>query len=279
MGLHARIWFTAKQKAELWERWKKGQSAAAISRALERRSKTGVERIVVLHGGIAPTPRRRALAALRLEEREDISRGIAAGRAIRQIAQGLGRAPSTVSRGDQAQRRQSGGRAWERALRPKPCRLALHRELRWRVAQKLALQWSPGQISGWLKHEFPTDQGMQISHEAIYRGLFIQTHGVLKKELTAHLRTARRMRRPKSHNVKSGQGHILDMVSIRERPAEVEDRAVPGHLGRRPSYRGERHAHSHARRAQYPLHDARQDPSQGHDDCCCYACQAHPQAA
>ena len=232
----SRIWFTAQQKADLWERWRNGQSAAAISRALERRNKTGVERIVVLHGGIAPAPRRRAVAALRLEEREEISRGIAVGRSMRRIAQVLGRAPSTVSReirrngGSQAYRANRADRsAWERALRPKPCRLALHRELRWRVAQKLALQWSPEQISGWLKQEFPTDQDMQISHEAIYRSLFIQTRGVLKKELTAHLRTARRMRRPKSHNAKSGQGHILDMVSIRERPAEVEDRAVPGH--------------------------------------------------
>ena len=170
MGLHARIWFTVAQKAELWERWKNGQSAAAISRALERRNKTGVERIVVLHGGIAPAPRRRALAALRLEEREEISRGIAASWSIRRIAQGLGRAPSTVSReirrngGIQGYRaNQADRRTWERALRPKPCRLALHRELRWRVAQKLALQWSPEQISGWLKQEFPTDQGMQIS--------------------------------------------------------------------------------------------------------------------
>ena len=114
-------------------------------------------------------------------------------------------------------------------MRPKPCRLALYSALRWRVAQKLALQWSPQQISGWLKQEFPTHQDMQISHEAIYRSLFIQTRGVLKKELAAQLRTARRMRHPKSHNAKSGQGHILDMVSIRERPAEIEDRAVPGH--------------------------------------------------
>jgi IS30 family transposase len=232
----SRIRFTAQQKADLWERWRNGQSAAAISRALERRNKTGVERIVVLHGGIVPALRRRAVAALRLEEREEISRGIAVGRSLRQIAQGLGRAPSTVSRetrrngGSHAYRANRADRsAWERALRPKPCRLALHRELRWRVAQKLALQWSPEQISGWLKQEFPTDQDMQISHEAIYRSLFIQTRGVLKKELTAHLRTARRMRRPKRHNAKSGQGHILDMVSIRERPAEVEDRAVPGH--------------------------------------------------
>src|SRR5215467_13980804 len=232
----SRIWFTAAQKAELRERWKSGSSAGAISRALDRRNKTGVLRIVTLHGGIAPAPRRRALASLRLEEREEISRGIAAGQSIRQIADGLGRAPSTVSReirrncgGQRYRANRADRRAWERALRPKPCRLALHRELRWRVAQKLARQWSPEQISGWLKQEFPTDQDMQISHEAIYRSLFIQTRGVLKKELAAHLRTARRMRRPKSHNTKSGQGHILDMVSIRERPAEVEDRAVPGH--------------------------------------------------
>jgi IS30 family transposase len=232
----SRILFTAAQKAELWERWRNGQSAAALSRALERKNKTGVERIVVLHGGIVPAPRRRALAALRLEEREEISRGIAVGRSIRQIAQCLGRAPSTVSReirrngGSQAYRaNRADRRAWELASRPKPCRLALYRELRWRVAQKLALQWSPQQISGWLKQEFPTHQDMQISHEAIYRSLFIQTRGVLKKELTAQLRTARRMRRPKNHNAKSGQGHILDMVSIRERPAEIEDRAVPGH--------------------------------------------------
>src|SRR5271155_4081579 len=136
----SRIWFTAAQKVELWERWKNGQSAAAISRALERKNKTGVERIVVLQGGIVPASRRRALAALRLEEREEISRGIAVGRSIRQIAQGLGRAPSTVSReirrngGSQAYRaNRADRRAWEQALRPKPCRLALYRELRWRV--------------------------------------------------------------------------------------------------------------------------------------------------
>src|ERR1700716_2597030 len=217
----SRIWFTATQKAELWERWKSGLGVAAISRALDRRNKTGVLRIVTLHGGIAPAPRRRALAALRLEEREEISRGIAAGQSSREIRRN---GASRRYRANPADRS-----AWERALRPKPCRLALHRELRWRVAQKLALQWSPEQISGWLKREFPTDQEMQISHEAIYRSLFVQTRGVLKKELTAHLRTRRQMRLPKSHNAGSGRGHILDMVSIRERPAEAEDRAVPGH--------------------------------------------------
>ena len=142
--------------------------------------KTGVERIAVLHGGIGPAPRRRAFAALRLEEREEISRDIAVGRSIRQIAQSLGRAPSTVSReirrngGSQAYRaNRADRRAWERALRPKPCRLAQRRELRWRVAQKLALQWSPEQISGWLKQEFPTHQDMQISHEGDYRNFCV----------------------------------------------------------------------------------------------------------
>jgi IS30 family transposase len=234
--LTSRIFFTAKQKAELWERWKNGQSVLAISRALERRNKTGIQRIVALHGGIAPAPRRRAVAALKLEEREEISRGVAAGRSVRRIAQRLRRSPSTISReirrngGSRAYRaNRADRRAWDRALRPKPCRLALHRELRWRVAQKLALQWSPAQISGWLKQQFPTDRDMRISHEAIYRSLFVQTRGVLKKELMAQLRTRRQMRHAKGGNAKNGQGHILDMVSIRERPAEAEDRAVPGH--------------------------------------------------
>jgi transposase, IS30 family len=201
----SRIWFAPKQKDELWERWKNGQSVLAISRTLERRNKTGVQRIVALRGGIAPAPRRRAVTALRLEEREEISRGIAAGRSIRRIARGLGRSPSTISRdirrngGSQAYRaNRADRRAWERALRPKPCRLALQRELRWRVAQKLAQQWSPEQISGWLKQQFPTDRDMRISHEAIYRSLFVQTRGVLKKELTAQLRTRRPMRHAKA---------------------------------------------------------------------------------
>src|SRR5450631_4362548 len=233
---NARTWFTPKQKAELWERWRSGQCVADIARALDRRNKSGVYRVLALNGGIAPAPRRRAAVALRLEEREEISRGIAAGRSIRRIAQGLGRPPSTVSReirrnnGCSAYRASEADTcAWERALRPKPCRLARHGELRWRVAQKLALQWSPAQISGWLKQQFPTDRDMRISHEAIYRSLFVQTRGVLNKELTAQLRTRRQMRHAKGGKAKNGQGHILDMVSIRERPVEAEDRAVPGH--------------------------------------------------
>jgi len=233
---HSRTRFTARQRVELWERWRCGQCVADIARALGRRNKSGVYRILAVNGGITPEPRRRGRRALRLEEREEISRGVAAGRSVRRIAQDLGRSPSTVSR----ELRRNGGcnvyraseadtRAWERALRPKPCRLALNATLRWRVAQKLALQWSPEQVSGWLKRQFPADQDMQISHEAIYRSLFIQTRGVLKKELMKHLRTARQMRQAKGGTTKSGLGQIVDTVSIRERPAEAEDRAVPGH--------------------------------------------------
>ena len=233
---NARPRFTPKQKAELWDRWRNGQCIADIARALERRNKSGVYRVLALNGGITPAARRRAPVALRLEEREEISRGIAAGRSIRRIAARLGRAPSTVSRevrrhgGASAYRAsQADADAWEMALRPKPCRLAAHPELRWCVAQKLALEWSPEQISGWLKREFPADEGMQVSHETIYRSLFVQTRGVLKKELMAHLRTARQMRQAKGGTRRSGLGQLVDTVSIRERPAEAEDRAVPGH--------------------------------------------------
>ena len=236
MELVSRIWFTAQQKAELWERWKGGQCIASIARMLGRRNKSGVYRILALNGGIIPAPRRRRTQALRLDEREEISRGLAADRSIRQIASSLGRAPSTVSR---EIRRNGGGqgyrasradqRAWEQALRPKPCRLARHAPLRWRVAQKLAQQWSPEQIAGWLKRQYPTDPDMHLSHETIYRSLFVQTRGVLKKELMAHLRTKRQLRQAKGGVTKSGVGQIVDTVSIRERPAEAEDRAVPGH--------------------------------------------------
>ena len=232
----SRIWFTPAQKLELWERWKQGESISAISRALERRNKSGVRQIVALYGGIAPAPRRRAIAALRVEEREEISRGIAAGLSLRSIARALGRSPSTVCReigrngGWRAYRAARADKlAWERALRPKRCRLACHGRLRRRVAQKLALRWSPQQIAGWLKRQYPGDPDMQISHEAIYRSLFIQARGVLRKELMAHLRTRRQMRLAKGARTGKGHGQIIDMVSIRERPAEADDRAVPGH--------------------------------------------------
>ncbi len=236
MGEIARIRFTPKQKVELWERWKSGQCVADIARALERRNKSGVYRQLALTGGIAPAPRRRASLALTLEEREEISRGVAAGRSIRRIAAGLGRCPSTVSRelkrnGGASSYRASEAEvcAWDRALRPKPCRLATHPELRWHVAEKLARQWSPEQISGWLKQEFGSEQEMQISHETIYKSLFVQARGVLKKKLMVHLRTRRQLRQAKGGTMKQGLGSIVDAISIRERPAEAEDRAVPGH--------------------------------------------------
>ena len=232
----SRLRFSASERAELWERWRSGQCVADIARALERRNKSGVYRVLALNGGIAPAPRRRAPLRLGPEEREEISRGIAAGRSIRQIARCLGRSASTVSR----ELRRNGGHgiyraseadsgAWERAHRPKRCRLASHPELRWRVAEKLALLWSPQQIAGWLKREFALVQDMHISHETIYRSLFVQARGVLKKEFMAHLRTRRQLRQAKGGTVKSGLGQIVDAVSIRERPAEAEDRAVPGH--------------------------------------------------
>ena len=232
----SRIWFTPKQKVELWDRWRNGQCIADIARALQRRNKSGVLRILALNGGISPRARRRAPEALTPEEREEISRGIAAGCSIRRIARGLGRSASTVSReisrngGSSTYRAsEADAWAWERALRPKPCRLATHADLRWRVAQKLARQWSPVQISGWLRREYPEDQDMQVSHETIYRSLFVQSRGVLKKALMEHLRTARQMRQPKGGTVKIGLGQIVGAVSIRERPAEAEERAVPGH--------------------------------------------------
>jgi IS30 family transposase len=232
----SRVWFMPQQKAELWERWKGGQCVAAIARTLGRRNKSGVYRVLALNGGIMPTPRRRARLALKLDEREEISRGLAAGQSLRQIAHGLGRAPSTISR----EIRRSGGSqgyrasradqlAWERALRPKACRLARQAPLRWRVAQKLAQQWSPEQIAGWLKQQYPSDPDMQLSHETIYRSLFVQARGVLKKELMAHLRTGRQLRQAKGGVTRSGLGQIVEAVSIRERPAEAQDRAVPGH--------------------------------------------------
>ena len=232
----ARRWFTAKQKTELWERWRQGQCVADIARALQRRSKSGVYRVLALNGGIPSPPRRRSGLALTLEEREEISRGVAVGTSIRAIAGKLGRAPSTISR----EINRNGGRgayragdadssAWERALRPKSCRLATHPALRWRVAQKLALEWSPEQISGWLKRTYPGNEGLQVSPESIYRSLFVQTRGILKKELIAHLRSGRNIRQPKGGTTKIGLGSLVDAVSIRERPAEAQDRAVPGH--------------------------------------------------
>jgi len=188
-------------------------------------------------GGIAPPVRRRPLRALALAEREDISRGIASGCSMRIIAQHLSRDCSTVSR----EVARHGGRpldraneadhqAWDSALRPKVCRLALHDKVRTLVASKLMQDWSPEQISGWLKQSYPDDESLRVSHETIYRSLFLQARGALKQELMRHLRSQRRIRRSRHASVHGhSQGRIVDAVSIRERPAEVEDRAIPGH--------------------------------------------------
>jgi IS30 family transposase len=230
-------WFSVQEKAELWRRWKAGETIAAISRAMGRADATLLAAVRV-HGGIAPRVRCRSRLALTLAEREEISRGLCAQRSIRQIARGLGRSPSSVSREIARNTAQwwryrahaSEQRAWDRALRPKPCHLARHPHLARLVAQKLRLDWSPQQIAGWLAREFGDDKSMRVSHETIYKSLFIQARGVLKKQLTAHLRRGRTLRRGRHYaNNGPGRGQICDTVSIRERPAQAEDRAVPGH--------------------------------------------------
>ena len=227
---------SAAQKTEIWKRWKAGQSLHEIGRAFDK-PHTTIHQFLLPSGGIRPAARRRSRLALTLAEREDISRGIASGSSIREIARRMERAASTVSR----EVRRHGGRpayrahdadcqAWVLALRPKRCLLAMNRKLRDTVASKLILEWSPEQISGWLKTEYPNDERMRVSHETIYRSLFIQARGVLKQELLGHLRSKRRIRRSQHSRIyKDSRGRIADAISIRERPAEVEDRAVPGH--------------------------------------------------
>ncbi len=231
-----RRWLLDSEKEEIWRRWKTGAPLRAIGRALNRRSAV-IRKVVVARGGIAPCPRRRAPRALSRVEREEVSRGIAAGLSMRTIAAALKRAPSTVSReiarhgGRAAYRAEAADQAaWANARRPKRCRLAMNSQLRRLVAKKLRRKWSPEQISGWLKQEYADVLDMQISHEAIYRSLFIQARGVLKKELQGHLRSRRTMRQSRhATRRKQSRGQIVDAISIRERPAEIEDRAIPGH--------------------------------------------------
>jgi IS30 family transposase len=227
---------SAGQSAELWERWKKGESLKSIGRVFGTTSSCIFNHIRP-SGGIRPPPRRRSRLALSLAEREEISRGLVAGRSLRSMAVALGRSPSTLSR-ELARNGGSGSyraakadsRAWKQALRPKPCKLAVHNYLRLAVAAKLVLEWSPQQIAGWLKRINPRNEARQVSHETIYRCLYVQARGVLKKELMEHLRTRRAIRRSRHATMKGKRlGKIRDAVSISERPASVEDRAVPGH--------------------------------------------------
>jgi IS30 family transposase len=224
------------QRTEVWRRWKAGESLHRIGRAFDR-PHTSIHCLLAHHGGIVPASRRRSILSLTAVEREDISRGLASGSSIRDIAKALERAASTVSRevarhGGRPWYRASDAdqRAWNSALRPKRCLLSIQVKLRKVVASKLILDWSPEQISGWLKIQYRDDQSMRVSHETIYRSLFIQARGVLKKELIGHLRSKRRIRRSQHARLfNDSRGQIAEAVSIRERPAEVEDRAVPGH--------------------------------------------------
>jgi IS30 family transposase len=231
-----RVMIGAAQSAELWRRWREGESVTSIGRALGR-GHTSVLAHIGPTGGIKPPARRRSARALSLGEREEISRGIVEGRSFRAIAKVLGRAASTVSReinrngGSRRYRAAAADKlAWKEALRPKPCKLAIHGQLRHTVARKLELNWSPEQIAGWLKRTWPGNEARCVSHETIYRSLYVQARGVLKKELIEHLRSRRVMRRSRHATTKADQrGSIPGAVSISERPASIEDRAVPGH--------------------------------------------------
>lgn len=228
--------FSEAERAELWRRWGAGQALTGISRALGS-GPVKVFRELSRQGGFAPRPRRRAARQLRAGEREEISRGLARAVSLRQLARQLGRAPSTVSR----EVRRHGGRAsyraqvaeaqaWARGCRPKPCKLAGHGRLRRLVARQLSLNWSPQQIAGWLRRRYRGQPAMQVSHETIYRSLFIQARGLLKRELLRHLRAGHRYRLRRGMRRRGlAPQPIPEPISIRERPAEAADRAVPGH--------------------------------------------------
>jgi len=236
MKQRRRIYYTETDKALMWDRWEEGESLNSIARLFDRHH-SAIQGILSRTGGIRPPQRTRSQRALTLAEREEISRGVVGGQSLRSIAASLGRAPSTVCR---EINRNDGRRhyrankaeqaAWDRAHRPKTCKLVQNHALARIVAKKLQLQWSPRQIAGWLKRTHPEDETYQVSHETIYRTLFIQARGALKKALLQHLRKTRAMRRSRHHTQKTADhGRITDAVSIRERPADVEDRAVPGH--------------------------------------------------
>jgi len=236
MVYRTRIKYTAAQKANIWDRWQRGESLTSIGRLFDRPS-SSIFNMLAPTGGIRPPPRQRSRLALTLAEREEISRGLACRLSLRAIATQLGRSPSTISRELHRNGGATGYRAvkadqaaWDRARRPKRCKLACNRSLSRTIATKLRRLWSPHQIAGWLKREYPEDESHQVSHETIYRSLFIQARGVLKKELQQHLRSQRAIRRSRHANQnRDGRGQITNAVSIRERPASVEDRAVPGH--------------------------------------------------
>ena len=236
MKRRQRIIYTAEQRALMWDRYQQGDSLADIARLFDRHHPS-IERIIAETGGIRPPARKRPSRCLSLSEREEISRGIVADESIREIASRLSRSPSTISReinrngGYHHYRASQADKAtWERAKRPKRCKLTCNRALSMVVARKLKTGWSPQQISGWLKRTYSVGESFYVSHETIYKTLYIQARGALKKELVQCLRSQRVKRRSKHSSLKGkGLGKIVDAVSISERPASVEDRAIPGH--------------------------------------------------
>ena len=226
---------TAQEKAEIWRQYRAGASLRSISRELGRpidRLRT----LIALTGGRFPVVPRRSLLRLSVAEREEISRGLVAGESCRLIGRRLGRAPSTVSReiatnGGRVGYRACGAEeaAQGRACRPKPAKLSSSPQLRQVVEAKLALRWSPEQIAGWLERMYPDDSELRVSHETIYLSLFVQPRGALRKELTRYLRSRRMVRRSRAARPANGQGQLREAINISARPAEVADRAVPGH--------------------------------------------------
>lgn len=222
------------RRRQIWEQWGQGLTIGSISRTLGVRMLT-VRSVIEWRGGIKPRDRCRSVRVLSGMEREEISRGLRAGCSMREIAGHLRRAPSSISReiarhgGVQRYRGViADERAWKRARRPRPCLLAYHEPLRQLVTQKLLIDWSPQQISGWLKNAYPHDETMRVSHETIYQSLFVQARGALKKELTAHLRRGQAVRRSRNVRRAASKG-IAEGICIRDRPPDVEDRALPGH--------------------------------------------------
>ncbi len=236
MAYPTRLKYTDEMRSYIWDRYQQGDSVWSIARSFDR-SSSSIHRQLARTGGIRPRERKRSQQMLSLAEREEISRGLVSGLSIRAIALQLDRAPSTVSRevkrngGSHSYRATSADQnAWDRSERPKVCKLVQNRPLCRKVEVKLRRKWSPEQIAGWLKIEFPGDEWNQVSHETIYRSLFIQARGAFKKELQAYLRSKRSIRRARVSTLKGdGLGGMPNAVSIRERPASVEDRAVPGH--------------------------------------------------
>jgi IS30 family transposase len=227
--------FSESEKTLVWDRRSQGVGMRTVARELGR-APASVRTMVESHGGVRPRSRIRSPLHLRLEEREEISRGVASGESLRSIARRLGRSASTVSRevarnggGSGYRAHRADQEAYRRARRPKVCKLAANPALALTIEEKLAQWWSPQQISGWLKETYPESPEMWVSHETIYLTLFVQGRGALKHELTQCLRTHRAIRRPAKKRAPTGKGQIRNPVMISERPAEADDRAVPGH--------------------------------------------------